>query len=115
MLRWLVVPLMLLGACAPAAPPSSPAPEPAATPGPGATDTEARRPQIIPPPEFRQAIAAGTRTETGEPGPAYWQNEAAYTMSLRVEPEQPRVEGSVSIRYSNNSPHPLPGLLLDLT
>lgn len=115
MLRWFVVPLVLLGACAPAAPRSTPAPEAPAAPVAATTEPEARRPQIIPPPDFRQAIAAGTRTETGEPGPAYWQNEADYTMSLRVEPEQPRVEGSVTIRYTNNSPHSLPGLVLDLT
>ena len=117
MTRWFVVPLFLLAACAPTAGPSVPTPAadvPATAARPG-SDAGERRSLVVPPPEFRQAIADGTRTATGEPGPNYWQNDAAYRMTLRVDPETPRLEGSVVIEYRNRSPHSLPGLVLDLT
>lgn len=116
MKRWFVVATFLLAACAPSAAPRMPAPAaevPVAAIDPG-VDADEPRPWITPPPGFQQAIAAGTRTTTGEPGPNYWQNDAAYRMTVRVDPEGPRLEGSVVIEYRNHSPHPLPGLVLDL-
>jgi hypothetical protein len=120
MLRWPVIHLAVLLACTPAtsAPPPGPAPEAAeaaeldvrALPAAPVADA----PEINASPAFRQAVAQGTRTLTGEPGPRYWQNRAEYTMELRVLPEARRIEGSVSIRYYNNSPDALSGLVVDL-
>src|SRR5690606_25042524 len=67
------------------------------------------------PPAFREAIAAGTRTETGRPGPNYWQNYAEYTIDLRVYPDSQFLEGTSTVVYHNNSPHGLNGLVVDLT
>lgn len=121
---WSAVPLSLLLACAPAATgPGSPgveaAPTPAAGPAPEIRALPATPagtpPEIVPPPAFNAAVAQGTRTTSGEPGPAYWQNWSHYTMELRVLPEAQRVEGTVTIRYENASPDVLNGLVLDLT
>jgi len=121
---WSAVPLSLLLACAPAASgPGSPgveaAPTPAAGPAPEIRALPATPagtpPQIVPPPAFNAAVAQGTRTTSGEPGPAYGQNWSHYTMELRVLPEAQRVEGTVTIRYENASPDVLNVLVLDMT
>lgn len=119
MRRWSLAPLAFLLACAPAAQPgptSQPAPAPASEPEiraiPAAPVDAA--PELLPPPAFAEAVAMGTRTLSGEPGADYWQNSAEYTMNLRVLPEAERLEGTVSIRYHNNSPDVLNGLVLDL-
>lgn len=115
MYRWFVLPLATLLACAPAVQQTAPAaPAPEAQSATVTTGSHSA-PEIIPPPEFRQAVERGTRTATGEPGPAYWQNFTDYQLDLRVDTEEPRVEGTAIIRYHNNSPHTLPGLVLDLT
>ncbi len=63
---------------------------------------------------FRAAVEAGTRTERGEPGPNYWQQEARYELTARVYPEAKRLEGSGRITYSNNSPDTLGRLHVEL-
>ncbi|HET7274983.1 MAG TPA: M1 family metallopeptidase, partial [Longimicrobiaceae bacterium] len=101
---------------------SAPAVEPAPSPPPPAgqsvpDQTDAERPIPYPvtyPPAFQQALASGTRSESGAPGPDYWQNWADYTITTRLLPDDKRVEGSESIRYQNRSPDNLRQLVLDL-
>lgn len=113
MSRWSVAAVLLtLAACAPAAPPAS------APVGDTAPVAEAERPipyPVVPPAAFRQAIEAGTRTTSGEPGPGYWQNRADYDLTARIDTEARRLEGSAAIRFHNRSPDALDVLVLDLT
>ena len=78
---------------------------------------EAPRPLPHPvpvPPVFERAIESGTRTATGEPGPAYWQNEAAYDLDVTLEPDTRTVRGSGSLSYTNHSPTALAYVVLKL-
>lgn len=69
---------------------------------------------VVFPSEFQRAIEMGTRTNTGEPGPRYWQQWTDYDIRTRILPLQKRVEGSVTITYHNRSPDPLPFIALHL-
>ncbi|UCD23040.1 MAG: M1 family metallopeptidase, partial [Gemmatimonadota bacterium] len=64
--------------------------------------------------DFLQAIENGTRTETGQPGGAYWQQWTDYTLHARIMPGEKRLEGAAHIVYHNRSPYPLPVLGLQL-
>jgi hypothetical protein len=65
-------------------------------------------------PEFTAAVEAGTRTSSGEPGPAYWQQWAEYDIRATVDTEERSLSGSQTVRYHNRSPDPLPFLVLNL-
>ncbi|MDZ4700378.1 MAG: M1 family metallopeptidase [Rhodothermales bacterium] len=70
-------------------------------------DAQPRRPvpyPVIPSPQFQQGLAAGTRTETGRPGDAYWVNGADYTIAATIDPATRRLRGTSSVRYRNNAP-----------
>jgi hypothetical protein len=67
------------------------------------------------PQAFTQAVGRGTRTATGRPGTAYWQNWATYRISATLHAETRTVDGSVEITYRNNSPDVLENLHIDLT
>ncbi|HEX7069569.1 MAG TPA: hypothetical protein VF190_02135, partial [Rhodothermales bacterium] len=69
---------------------------------------------VDPPNFFKAAVAAGTRTNTGEPGAAYWQNEAAYEIEATLRPSEHRLEGRQTVRYRNQSPDPLDFLIVHL-
>ena len=91
---------------------------PAETTPPAAGPTAPERVLPYPveaPPWFERAVQAGTRTETGEPGPRYWQNDASYTLDARVDAEARRLDGRARIVYNNNSPNVLQNLHVDLT
>ena len=47
------------------------------------------------------------RTASGMPGPAYWQQRADYTIEAALDTAEQRLRGSVTIRYTNNSPDTL--------
>ena len=64
------------------------------------------------PRSVRKAIARGTRSRDGRPGPAYWQNRGRYVMSLTTSPPNRNVTGSERITYLNNSPDTLRQLAL---
>ena len=49
----------------------------------------------------------GTRAESGQPGPRYWQNTADYDLAVNFDPATRRVSGTVDIKYINNSPDSL--------
>ncbi|CAN5337682.1 M1 family metallopeptidase [soil metagenome] len=109
--RWSAVLVVLLAGCAPAAPPATPAPAiPAARIG-----LERPLPQpVVPPAEFRRAVARGTRTETGAPGPNYWQQWTRYRISATVDPARKRLDGTAQLVYHNRSPDTLAVLFLHL-
>jgi hypothetical protein len=54
------------------------------------------------------------RSADGRPGPQYWQQKADYRIRVTLDPNTHRVSGTVSIRYTNNAPQPLPYLWMAL-
>ncbi len=54
------------------------------------------------------------RSGSGRPGPEYWQNEADYDIDVTLKEEENRLTGSITITYTNNSPHDLNFLWLQL-
>ncbi len=63
---------------------------------------------------FEAAVASGTRTRTGRPGPRYWQQHASYRLEANLDPATARLEGRGTIRYLNNSPDTLRTVYLHL-
>lgn len=66
------------------------------------------------PPEVERAFLAGTRAESGKPGPAYWQNRARYNITVTAAPPSRTITGREDITYINNSPDALKKLVLKL-
>jgi hypothetical protein len=54
------------------------------------------------------------RLASGAPGPAYWQNEASYDISVSLDTESRVVAGSLVCEYTNHSPHELAFIWLNL-
>lgn len=54
------------------------------------------------------------RTATGEPGPAYWQNQSDYVIDVALDDKQNLIKGVVSVTYTNNSPKALASLWMQL-
>jgi hypothetical protein len=54
-----------------------------------------------------RAIAQGTRTRTGAPGPKYWQQWADYRLEAELNPVSKRLIGKGSVTYYNRSPDTL--------
>ncbi|MGO3805498.1 MAG: M1 family metallopeptidase [Sphingobacterium sp.] len=54
------------------------------------------------------------RSASGKPGPSYWQNAADYILKVSLDDQSDRVSGSVSIKYTNNSPEELKFIWLQL-
>jgi hypothetical protein len=96
--------LLATAACAPVAEPIV-APVPTGT----ALDT-AGRPFVRPvevPEDFAAALRAGTRSESGSPGPRYWQQRVRYSIEATLDPAERRVTASQRIVYRNHSPDTL--------
>lgn len=77
----------------------------------------AKRPLPYPvtrPAAYERAIANGTRTADGAPGPNYWQQWTRYDLRARLYPDERRLEGSGTIVYHNQSPDTLNPLYLQL-
>ena len=70
--------------------------------------------QLPVPLNLRATYAKGTRSETGAPGPRYWQNTAEYDLNVSFDPATRRVAGTVDIAYHNQSPDSLRQLLFKL-
>src|SRR3954462_13206630 len=47
------------------------------------------------------------RTGSGAPGPRYWQQHADYDLKASIDTAAKRVNGSMTLRYTNNSPDTL--------
>src|SRR5256885_1952934 len=56
---------------------------------------------------YDRAVAMGTRTRTGAPGPRYWQQWADYKLEAELNPVSKRLMGKGSIAYYNRSPDTL--------
>src|SRR5437879_11166042 len=83
---------------------------------PGAT---AAGPRPIPGPvyesvPFSRAVARGTRTRTGIPGPRYWVQHARYTIEATLDVAGNRLEGQETVVYLNRSPDSLRQLAVHL-
>ncbi len=61
---------------------------------------------------FDSAVALGTRTRTGEPGPAYWQQRTEYHLEAELNQVSKRLIGQGTVTYHNNSPDTLPTIYL---
>jgi hypothetical protein len=82
------------------------------TNGPAAAEAvvDSARPRPYPifeTPGFARAVANGTRTRTGEPGPKYWQQSAHYRIDAELVPQTNQLNGRESVRYFNRSPDTL--------
>lgn len=55
-----------------------------------------------------------TRAASGEPNTGYWQNRADYRIVASLDETTHEVKGNVTIKYTNNSPHALPFIWLQL-
>ena len=102
---------LLMAACAPVGEPIvSPLPE-----GP-ALDTAGRAyvRRVEPPEEYARALAAGTRSPNGAPGPRYWQQRVRYQITAELEPQERRITASERIVYHNNSGRELPQVIFNL-
>ena len=58
--------------------------------------------------------ANSMRTASGAPGESYWQQRADYDIKVALDDEKQRITGEETIRYSNNSPHTLDYLWVQL-
>ena len=63
---------------------------------------------------FEAALAAQTRTLTGQPGANYWVNRARYDLEARLDPAARRIEAEGQIVYFNQSPDTLRSLVIHL-
>ncbi|WP_157740755.1 M1 family metallopeptidase [Mucilaginibacter xinganensis] len=54
------------------------------------------------------------RAATGEPGPAYWQNQSDYVIDVSLDDKNNLVTGTVTVTYTNNSPKALSALWMQL-
>lgn len=63
---------------------------------------------------FERAVLQGTRTRTGSPGAAYWQNRVSYRIDAELDPATSRVQGELVAVYRNNSPDTLRSVLMHL-
>ena len=65
-------------------------------------------------PDLALPAPTATRAADGRPGAAYWQNEADYRISVALDTTAHRLDGTVTVTYTNNSPMALPYLWLHL-
>ncbi len=88
--------------------------------GPQQADAQAVRQTKIPwEDKFRQLdeiwpTANSYRTASGAPGHEYWQQRADYVIKIALDEEKRKLDGSVIITYTNNSPDTLTYLWLNL-
>ena len=59
------------------------------------------------PANIQAAYNKGTRTTGGAPGKNYWQNHAAYNLTINFTPKTRVLDGVDEIEYTNNSPDTL--------
>jgi hypothetical protein len=63
---------------------------------------------------FERAVAQGTRTRTGKPGPKYWQQWSEYHLEAELNPVSKRLTGKGSVTYYNRSPDTLQEVYVQL-
>ncbi len=69
---------------------------------------------VVIPLAFARAIANGTRTRSGEPGPRSWVQHARYSIDASIDPATNTVTGTEHVVYLNNSPDTLATLAVYL-
>jgi len=80
---------------------------PVTAPSPGAAGTHARGLELPVSETFERAVAQGTRTRTGTPGPHYWQQWSEYKLEAELNPISKRLTGQGKVTYYNRSPDTL--------
>ncbi|MFD2891791.1 M1 family metallopeptidase [Flavobacterium chuncheonense] len=85
----------------------------------GKTEEETRKPGHYNENKFRQmyeemATPNMFRTASGAPGPAYYQQQADYKMTLELDDKNTKLFGNETITYHNNSPENLEYLWVQL-
>jgi Peptidase family M1 domain len=60
------------------------------------------------------AIKKGTRSQTGLPGPKYFQNRADYSIKASIDPAKSSLSGEETIHYYNYSPDTLNRLVINI-
>ena len=58
-------------------------------------------------PDFYPYPGNTYRSASGEPGPAYWQNRADYSIQCKLDTAKHTVSGELTMTYTNNSPDAL--------
>jgi Peptidase family M1 domain len=96
------------------APEPAPAPAPAPHTGTATTTAHSRASELPVFEAFERAVAQGTRTRTGVPGPKYWQQWADYRLEAELNPVSKRLTGKGKITYYNRSPDTLPVVYVQL-
>lgn len=54
------------------------------------------------------------RNAAGEPGESYWQQQANYTIKVRLDEQKRRIDAQETIQYHNNSPYTLKYIWIQL-
>src|SRR6476659_5753694 len=78
------------------------------------TKTTTYDPHVLFSPLFYATGANEYRAGYVEPGPKYWQNRANYQINASLDDVKDEITGSVVVSYTNNSPHALSFLWLQL-
>lgn len=65
-------------------------------------------------PFFYTQTGTETRSASGQPGHAYWQNSADYNLNVSLNEAKNEITGTAEIKYTNNSPDQLNFLWLQL-
>src|SRR6476661_4831126 len=63
---------------------------------------------------IRRAYEAGTRDQSGRPGPNYWQLQTDYTIEAKLDPATDTITGTETVTVHNNSPQELTEIVLRL-
>ncbi len=71
------------------------------------TETSAYDPHDLFTPNFYPSSVNEYRSADGQPGPKYWANKASYKIAATLDDVKDEITGSVTVTYTNNSPHPL--------
>ena len=66
------------------------------------------------PRNIQKTFDKNTRSTTGEPGKAYWQNRAEYDINAEFNPATLFLKGNEKISYTNNSPDTLREIVFKL-
>ena len=83
-------------------------------PSPGVAGARARGLELPVSEAFERAVAQGTRTRTGAPGPHYWQQWAEYKLEAELNPISKRLTGQGTVTYYNRSPDALKEVYVQL-
>lgn len=71
------------------------------------TNTALHAQELYMPRNIKAAYDKGSRSKDGKPGIQYWQNKGKYDLHIQVNPDTKLVEGTETIKYTNNSPDTL--------